>query len=251
LFFSDDLSHKDRLAKISGDGTAVLTHEANRGYGASLKTGIRSARYDNVFIVDSDGTYPLKRLREMMGMLLDNRCDMVVGARVGKGAKIPAIRRPAKWLIQSLARYLTGEKIPDLNSGFRGVKKDILQRFFNILPDGFSFTTTITLAMLTNGYKVEYIPIDYNKRVGRSKISPIRDTINFVQLICRTVLYFNPLKIFLPLSLFLFMSGVAVLVLSYLFTERVMDVTTVVIIMAAFQVLAIGLIADLIDKRMK
>jgi hypothetical protein len=98
-----------------------------------------------------------------------------------------------------LANYLSGFKIPDVNSGFRGFKKEIAEKFFNILPDGFSFTTTITLAMLTNDYSVKYRDIEYFKRKGVSKIHPIHDTSNFIRLIIRNILYFDPLKIFLPL----------------------------------------------------
>ncbi|GAB4544345.1 MAG: hypothetical protein Fur0020_13710 [Thermodesulfovibrionia bacterium] len=121
----------------------------------------------------------------------------------------------------------------------------------NILPDGFSFTTTITLAMLTNGYRVKYIPIDYHKREGKSKIRPIQDTLNFIQLIIRTILYFNPLRVFIPLSLSLVVLSFLVLLVSYLIFGKAMDVTFGVIMMAAVMVMAIGMLADLIDKRLK
>ena len=117
------------------------------------------------------------------------------------------------------------------------------------MPDGFSFTTTITLALLTNGYQVKYIPIDYYKREGKSKIRPVRDTMNFLQLIIKTVLYFNPLKIFIPLGLILLLSGLLVFIYSYLFAPKIMDVTIVILFVSAIQVMAIGMIADLIIKR--
>jgi len=158
-------------------------------------------------------------------------------------------RRPAKWMLNKLANYLTGTKIPDLNSGLRVMKKDIVMNYVHLLPDGFSFTTTITLAMLTNNYRVEFVPIEYKIRSGKSKIRPIRDTMNFIQLIIRTVLYFDPLKIFLPISAFFFISSIAVLALSYLFTPKIMDITTVILFISGVQILAIGMIADLIDKR--
>lgn len=229
----------------------VLYHPRNKGYGAAIKTGVKNSVYDFIFIADCDGTYPLEKTKELAKPLLSGDCDMVVGARIGKGAEIPLVRRPAKFILQALANYLTGEKIQDLNSGFRGMKKDIIMKFMRLLPDGFSFTTTITLAMLTNGYNVRYIPIPYNKRQGRSKIHPIADTVTFIKLIIRTVLYFNPLKIFLPLSGSIFVSGVIVYFYTRYFTPRVHDDTVVVIILASFQIFAIGLIADLIDKRIK
>jgi len=243
---------QDVLNGLKSDkGLRVLRHRHNKGYGAALKTGIKNAESGFIFITDCDGTYPLERLPEMSRLLINGECDMIVGARIGKDAYIPLVRRPAKWCIQALANYLTGEKITDLNSGFRGVKKDILLRFMNMLPDGFSFTTTITVAMLTNDYNVSYLNISYNKRKGRSKIHPIRDTANFIQLVIKTVLYFDPLKIFLPLSVLLFASGLGVFLYTYFFAERVLDDTTVVILLAAFQIFAIGLIADLIVRRMR
>ena len=242
---------RELLEKTNAEDVTVIYHRRNRGYGAALKTGIKRSGYDNVFIIDCDGTYPADRLPEMAEMLLGNECDMIVGARVGNSVMIPVVRRPAKWMIQRLAEYLTSERIPDLNSGFRGMKKKALLRFLPLLPDGFSFTTTITIAMLTNDYNVRYVKINYHKRVGKSKIDPIRDTVGFIKLVIRTVLYFNPLKIFLPLTGILAIAGAAVFFYTYFFTEKVFDNTVTVILLAAFQIFAIGLIADLIDKRMK
>ena len=225
----------------------LIQHPLNRGYGAAIKTGIRHAKYNTLVISDADGTYPVNDIPKLIAQL--SKSDMVVGARHINSSNIPLSRRPAKWMLNKLANYLTGIKIPDLNSGLRVMKKDIVLKYFHLLPDGFSFTTTITLAMLTNNYDVEFVPIEYKIRSGRSKIRPIRDTMNFIQLILRTVLYFDPLKIFLPISVLFFISSIAVLVLSYLFTPKVMDITTVILFISGVQILAIGMIADLIDKR--
>lgn len=225
----------------------LIRHAFNRGYGAAIKTGIRHAKYNTLVISDADGTYPIQDIPRLLGRL--SKSEMVVGARGSNDSNIPPARRPAKWVLNKLANYLTGIKIPDLNSGFRAMKKDVVMRFIHLLPEGFSFTTTITLAMLTNDYVVEFVPIGYKMRSGRSKIRPIRDTLNFLQLIIRTVLYFDPLKIFLPISVFFFISSIAVFVLSYLFTPKVMDITTVILFISGVQILAIGMIADLIDKR--
>lgn len=225
----------------------LLQHPFNRGYGAAIKTGIRHAKYNTLIISDADGTYPINDIPKLIAQLPKN--DMVIGARHINSSNIPLVRRPAKWMLNKLANYLTGIKIPDLNSGLRAMKKDIVLSYFHLLPDGFSFTTTITLAMLTNNYTVEFVPIEYKIRSGRSKIRPIRDTMNFIQLIIRTVLYFDPLKIFLPISVLFFISSIAVLILSYLFTPKVMDITTVILFISGVQILAIGMIADLIDKR--
>jgi glycosyltransferase involved in cell wall biosynthesis len=248
-----DDGSEEKVSNLKGldlEKVKICRHEQNRGYGAALKTGISNARNECIVITDADGTYPTECIPELVEMCEKGNFDMVVGTRVGKNVKIPLIRRPAKWLITKLASYLTGTKIPDLNSGLRVMKKEVVKKYLNILPDGFSFTSTITLAMLTNGYSVEYVPIDYFERKGKSKIRPIRDTLNFIQLVIRTVLYFNPLKIFVPLSLALVLLAFVVLFGSWIFMDKAMDVTFGVILMTAVMVLVIGMLADLIDKRL-
>ena len=241
----------DKTAKIvENKNIKIINHKENKGYGASIKTGIRCSQYENILIIDADGTYPNDRIPELARICEKDNFDMVVGARVGGNVKIPLIRKPAKWFITKLASYLTGTKIPDLNSGLRVIKKEVVEKYMNILPDGFSFTSTITLAMLTNGYSVKYVPIDYFKREGKSKIKPIQDTLNFIQLIIRTILYFNPLKVFVPLSLFLVLVAFLVLLGSWILTGKAMDVTFGVILMTAVMVTVIGMLADLIDKRL-
>ncbi len=243
----DDASEDRTLEIVRTKGVRFIQHEMNMGYGSAIKDGIRNAKFNMIGIIDGDGTYPPESIPVMI-QKMDNK-DMVVGARTGKDVKIPLIRRPAKWAINKLANYLTGIKIPDINSGMRIMRKEILERFYGLLPDGFSLTTTITLAMLTNGYRVDFYSINYRKRGGKSKIRPIRDTLNFLQLIIRTTMYFEPLKIFVPISLMLILASALVLILSYLFAPQVMDITTIVLFVGGIQVLAIGMIADLIDKR--
>lgn len=237
------------LNNYSSKGFKIIHQSTNRGYGAAIKAGIKYSKYPIIAIADADGTYPVDRLPELINALQEGNFDMVVGARVGQNVNIPLIRRPAKWFITKLASYLTGTKIPDINSGLRVMKKDVVEKYLSILPDGFSLTSTITLAMLTNDYRVKYVLIDYFKRKGKSKIKPIQDTLNFIQLVIRTVMYFNPLKIFIPLSLFLVFLAFFVLLGSWLFMGKVMDVTFGVILMTSVMVMAIGMLADLIDKR--
>jgi len=228
-------------------GVTVLEHTVNRGYGASLKDGIKSANYEDILILDADGTYPQDAIPTLISEAANY--EMVVGSRTGGSVAIPPHRRFPKWLLRKMADYLVGMKIPDLNSGLRIFKKNTALKFFNILPNGYSFTTTITVALLSNNYRVKYIPINYNKRTGKSKFRPIQDTFNLLNLILRTSLYFNPLKIFVPFSLILFLLAVLVFIYSKFFTPQVMDITIIVIIMTAVQILALGLIADLVDKR--
>jgi glycosyltransferase involved in cell wall biosynthesis len=224
-----------------------ITHKTNCGYGAALKTGFRNASGDVIIIIDGDGTYPASEIPKLLSAL--ESCDMAVGARTGKEVHIPFFRQPAKYLLSNLANFLAATRIPDLNSGLRAFKKSALEPFLNILPRGFSLTTTLTLAFLCNDFQVEYVPIDYYARQGKSKVRPIRDTKNIILTIIRTILYFNPLKVCIPLGLILLVLALGVLAFSYFALERIMDGTVAVLTLTGIQVMVIGLLADLIAKR--
>jgi len=247
LLVVDDGSTDRTVEVVQSKGVEVVRHPANRGYGAALKAGIRHARHEIIVITDADGTYPNEVIPRLIELMDDY--DMVVGARTGEEVHVPLLRRPAKWFINTLANYFAHTRIPDINSGLRAFRKEFALRFYPILPDGFSFTTTITLAMLANGYLVGYVPINYQRRVGRSKIRPLHDTLNFALLIVRTTIYYAPLRVFLPLSGFLLLAGIVVGLYSFFALGRLMDVTTVVLVLAALQIAAAGLLADMVDKR--
>lgn len=224
----------------------LVEHNRNRGYGAALKTGIRQAQYTLIAITDADGTYPNERIPDLIA--LAKRADMVVGARIGKNVTYSSLRKIPKWFLVHFAQWVTDTKIPDLNSGLRVFHRDILLRFIPVLPNTFSFTTTITIAMLTNNYLVHYEPIDYFHRVGRSKIKPIRDTLRFVQLILRMGVYFAPLRIFLPVAA-LFFGGCLVTLFQDLFIRRDLTEATLILFVAAIQFGMFALLADMIDRR--
>jgi glycosyltransferase involved in cell wall biosynthesis len=253
LLVIDDGS-EDKTSEVVDENpkARLIKHHGNRGYGAALKTGIRHAQHDLICITDGDGSYPVHQLTNMILMILQRHkeIDMVVGARIGEEVAIPWIRRPAKWTLNILANIIAGEKIPDINSGLRVFKREAILPFIKLLPNGFSFTTTITLALLVNGYFIEYHPIEYYRRIGKSKIRPIRDTLNFVQLILRIALHFAPLKIFLPISGFLFLLAILWGLFSYIIFGRLADSSTLVIAMTAIQVAVVGLLADLFDFRL-
>ena len=228
----------------------VVTHRVNQGYGAALKTGFTHARTELVVITDADGTYPEDKIRDLIACI-DDGAEMAVGARRGLEVNIPLVRRPAKFVLRKLASFLAGTDIPDLNSGLRAFRRELVLKYRPILPEGFSFTTTITLAALTNGHRVDYVDVNYAKRYGSSKIRPIRDTLGFLQLIVRTVLYFNPLKVFYPVAFALFLC-----VGASLYYDMFLDPTapnladkTVLLFVALVQVLTVGLLADLIEKK--
>ena len=241
----------DNTAEIAGNfPVSIYQHPQNLGYGAALKTGITNANNHIICILDADGTYPVKDIPKLASMLIDQNLDMVVGARVNANAAIPAIRKPAKWVIGQLAKLSVGVKIPDINSGFRMFRRDVAVNFFNLLPNGFSFTTTITLAMLNNQFSVKFVPVDYYHRIGKSKISPFRDTITFLLLITRIALYFAPLKVFLSMSFIMMLFAMFWGVFSLLVLGRLADISTLIIFLSAIQIGAIGLIAEHINHRL-
>lgn len=233
------------LLKQAEEDFLFIASEANCGYGASLKKGIRQAKYSIVAITDADGTYPNEEIPVMLEQMRE--ADMVVGARTGENVHIPLIRRPAKWVLNQLANYLSNAEIPDLNSGLRLFRVDIAKRYFHILPSRFSFTTTITLAMFADGYRVKYHTINYHKREGSSKIKP-SDAVGFFILILRTITYFNPLRTFVPL--FMVLAGVGGLKLLYdIFIIENLTDTSTFLMLSALQVILIGVVADLIVRR--
>ena len=201
LVFVNDGSMDGTRAILDGfgDRIEVFHHNRNRGYGAALKTGIARARFDHVAICDADGTYPIDRIPDLYQRCAAERRDMVVGARTGTNVTYSKLRRIPKWFLRRYINWIARDDIPDFNSGLRVFRREVALKYAAILPDGFSFTTTITLALKCNRYDVAYVPIDYFERTGSSHIKPFRDTLRFVQLIARTGMYFAPLRILGPL----------------------------------------------------
>ena len=243
LLIVDDGSVDRTVELARSEGATVIEQPENRGYGASLKTGISQSKHDIIVITDADATYPSDRIPELIDALPGY--DMVVGARVGENVAIPLVRRPAKWFLGKVASYLAGRKIPDLNSGLRVMRKPLVRRFAHLLPSGFSFTTTITLASLCSGSLVKYIPIDYHARVGQSKIRP-GHAFDFLLLIIRTIVYFNPLKIFLPAGAIFFVGGLAKF--GYDIAMNNLSESALLGLFGAAGLWSVGLISDQISK---
>ncbi len=246
----DDGSKDNTFAEASSVSAdvRVLQQVPNRGYGAALKFGIRHSTHEWILITDADGTYPIEHIPDLLDKCV--AADMVVGARTGPEVHVPFIRRPAKWALTKLASFLSNAVIPDLNSGMRMMRRTLVKENLRILPDKFSFTTTITLAAIAGGFAVAYVPINYHVRTGTSKIRPFADTIGFTKLILRTILFFDPLRVFIPLSLGLVGAGVLVLLGSWWLMDRVMDVTAILLVVTGIQILAIGVIADIVNRKL-
>ena len=239
----------DSLYNTNGLEFEIYSHEFNKGYGASIKTGISKSSAPIFAITDADGTYPNLRIIEFYEEFKNESLDMIVGARIGKNVSIPFIRKIPKFFLSKLANYLCEYKIPDLNSGFRIIDKEAFLKYLNIIPNGFSLTTTITLSFFTNNHNVKFKKIDYASRTGSSKIRPIADTINFIQLILKTVFYFNPLRVFLPISLLLLLTGIFFLVLRCLGLGY--GTVSIIFLLSSLNILTSALTADLIIKKIK
>lgn len=221
----------------------VIRMQENRGAGAARKVGIRAARGEVIVMLDADGSYPADAIPELLSYF--PAYDQVNGARTSEQGTMRLLRVPAKWFIRKLACYLTGHRIPDLNTGLKAFKRDEMLPWLWVVPDGFSCVTTMTLAFLTNGRAVKYVPVSYRPRIGKSKFHPIRDTLAYFSTVVRIVLYFRPLKIFIPAAAALFSLGMLTSVGNW-FARGSMQESDIVILLAAFMTAMLGLLAETI-----
>jgi glycosyltransferase involved in cell wall biosynthesis len=234
----------DRTAEIAKEkGARVIRHSENRGVGASRKTGIKEAKGEIIVMTDADGSYPNHQIPELLEFIPEY--DQVVGARKEEKGTYRFLRSFAKLFIRKLAEFLSGKKIPDLNSGLRVFKKDIMSKYLYLIPDGFSCVSSMTLIFLTNGYRVKFVPIDYYKRVGESKFHPIKDTYNYLITVIRIITYFNPLKVFTTISIFLLAIGIIKSIYDF-FSQGTLQESDIILIISAVIIISIGMLADLI-----
>jgi len=234
------------LQQLAGVRTILLPR--NQGSGTARRIGTQQARGQVVVWTDADMTYPNELIPELVAQL-DDTWDQVVGARRTEAGTHKLFRVPAKWAIRQLACWLTNTPIPDLNSGLRAFKRSVAEPYLRLLPSGFSCVTTITLAFLSNGHPVKYVPIDYFKRAGRSKFHPFKDAYNYLLQVLRMVMYFNPLRVLMPVALTLLgLTGVK-LVFDLIRHDLHVAGSTVLVGLAAFNIMAIALLADLVVRR--
>lgn len=232
------------LSQFLSDKIKVIVHDKNQGYGAALKTGIKSSDSEYIAIIDADGTYPFDSFDEFEKFIDQNA--MVVAHRQNVDGSIPLIKRIPKYFIRKFASYLTGIKIHDFNSGMRIFRRNYAMKLMNYFPNGFSFTTTITVAFASNNLSVKYLPINYMKRDGASKIKPIRDTINFFILIFRLGIYFNPFKIYGPFIIFFLLLGIA-LMISRIFYGEGFLVSIIICFLVSLVLLCFSMLAHSIS----
>ena len=234
----------------SNDGTGktaearevkVLTHPYNQGYGASLKTGIRAASGDIVVVIDSDGQHDENDIHRVLEYI--HEYDMVVGART-KDSYIAPYRMPGKKLLKWFANYLAKEKIPDINSGFRAFRRDVLLRYLHLMPEGFSFSTTSTFAMLKGGHQIKWIPIKTTRRVGTSTVKQLKHGPETMMLMLRLTVLFDPLRVFLPISGILILLATVMTTLNFIMYRRAVPASAVFLGISAVIIFMLGLLTD-------
>lgn len=184
-------------------GAKVITHPYSKGNGAAIKTGARTATGDIIVFMDADGQHDPNDISRLIEKI-EQGYDLVVGARQ-KGSQASVGRGIANALYNNLATYMTEQKVEDLTSGFRAVRADKFREFLYLLPNGFSYPTTSTMAFFRAGYSVAYVPIHAAKRIGKSHIHPMKDGVRFFLIIFKIATLFSPLKIFLPIAVLLFL----------------------------------------------
>ncbi|MEQ8764895.1 MAG: glycosyltransferase family 2 protein [Planctomycetota bacterium] len=225
-------------------GARVIRHAYNLGNGASIKRGIRAATGDYILMMDADGQHRPEDVPRLLE--LASKFDMVVGAR-NKQSETSIHRDLANATYNFFASYVTGRKIWDLTSGFRIVRADVLKRFVYLLPNTFSYPTTITLSLFRAGYSVHYMPIQTRARQGKSKIKLFKDGSRFFLIILKIAVFFSPLKVFVPLSAGIGALGAFWYLVTYLSTQRFTNMGVVLITMAVMT-FGLGLISEQIAQ---
>ncbi|MBO0834685.1 MAG: glycosyltransferase family 2 protein, partial [Actinobacteria bacterium] len=227
----------------------VVHFPRNGGSGTVRRIGTREAKGNIVVWTDADMTYPNERIPEFVEMLeKDDYIDQVVGARTSEEGTHKLLRVPAKWFIRKLAEMLTSTTIPDLNSGLRAFRREVALPYLRLLPPGFSCVTTITIAFLSNQHEVKYVPIEYAKRAGKSKFKFVKDAYRYILQVLRMVMYFNPLKVLMPLALSLISLGIAKGIYDIVVHPLQFAINTILILVSGLIIATLALLADLIVR---
>ena len=242
----DDGSTDGTVAVARSSSVEVISHRRKRGYGAALKTGIAAARGEWIATMDADGQHTIGALDAILAARTGS--DMVVGAR--RGLRQSRLwRMPGKWVLGKLAAFIANRPIPDLNSGLRVCRAAVLRRYIHLCPDGFSFSTTVSLAFLHRGMTVTYVPISVRPSTSASTVSPLSG-LETLLLILRLATLFEPLRLFVTASLVLLVSGTLYAV-PYAIAGRGISVGAAIVVFTGIQLLFVGLIADQISSLRK
>lgn len=221
-------------------GIRIIHHQLNKGYGASLKTGIKEASLENILFFDADGQHKAEHIPEMIKHM--DEFDMISGTRIGY--KGPIIRQPGKKLLNWLANYLNQQKIPDLNCGLRIVKKDKISKITHLLCDGFSFSTTTLLMFLNEGLSIKYVPITVDRREGKSKVRPKHALDTFI-FVLRTIIMINPLRVFLPVTMLVLIFALISVAYDVFFVSPIhISSTSIILLISSLLIFLFGLMTD-------
>ena len=239
----------DASKKIALDyGVQVISHPYSKGNGASIKSGARAATGDYIVFMDGDGQHRPSDVQRLLDMLLDENFDMVVGARTA-GSQASMARGFGNHVYNRLASLVVGHKIEDLTSGLRAVRAEKFKEFIYLLPNGFSYPTTITMAFFRAGYAVAYLPIVAEKRLGKSHLKVFRDGVRFLLIIFKIATLYSPLKLFFPISLGFFAIGAGYYGYTLMTEARFTNMTLLLFISSAL-VFLMGLISEQITALM-
>lgn len=237
----DDASEDNTAAVCKNNNVKLVSHIYHKGNGASIKSGARKATGDIFVFMDADGQHDPKYIDVLLDEL-NNGYDMVIGARE-KDSHASLPRFIANLVYNKFASYMSGHEIIDLTSGFRAVKSNYFKKFLYLLPNGFSYPTTITMAFFRSGFSIKYIPIDCPTRIGNSHIRLIKDGIKFFLIIFRLTSLYSPLKIFAPISLILFFTGISYYGYTYIYHERFTNMS-ILFLLASIIIFLIGLLSE-------
>lgn len=250
LIVVDDGS-TDRTPALAQEGGArLIQHPVNLGQGAALRTGIANAKGNFIAIVDGDGTYPIEDLPKLLSFAVESGYEQVVGDRQSEQGSLRPLRVAVKAALRMFARFLSGQSVGDLNSGMRVLTSEAAHRYLDLIPDGFSNSTTLTLASLSHRGRIAFIPIDYRARVvGSSKFRPVGDTYNMILTVIRMVMYVDPLRVLLPVAFVFLVGGVGKGISDLFRFDLHVTTSSLLLTMTAIQIAAVALIADLIVRR--
>jgi glycosyltransferase involved in cell wall biosynthesis len=254
LLAIDDGSTDQTLAKLHEAAPRfpqleIIPMPRNGGSGVVRRIGTQRARGEIVAWTDADMTYPNERIPELVQVLeKDPMVDQVVGARTSEQGTYKLLRVPAKWLIRKFAERLSGRRIPDLNSGMRAFRREVALPYLRLLPPGFSCVTTITLAFLSNNHEIQYVPIEYAQRAGSSKFKFVSDAYRYILQILRMIMYFNPLKVLMPLALTLLGVGALKAVYDVIVHPVHIASDTVLTVITGLIIGSLALLGDLVVR---
>lgn len=240
----DDGSSDSTAEIVNRFPVRLIKHHTNKGYGAALKTGIRKAHGQKVVMLDSDGQHDPVYIPQIVDLLEEH--ELVIGERTSDSFQVKN-RQGGKKLIRYVGEYLFDQKLPDFNSGLRGFDRDLIRGMLHMMPNGFSFSTTSTMAFIKEGYSIGTLPIMVTERQGRpSNVKFVRDGSKTMLLLFRIIMLFNPLKIFFPMSVLITSIGVIWGVYAYMFAGRFANSATIITMLGMF-LFFIGLVADQIS----